>query len=245
MHSPRRTLLAAGLGLLLGPRLAFARGDAVKGSGVAATQRRDVGSFSAITLGAPVSVVLRAAARESIEIVGDDNVLPLIETRVRGTGTGRSLQIDLPAGAQIDPRIPVVVTVDYVGIEAIALSGSGRITASAMKAGKLDASVGGSGSISLPGLAASELAVSIGGSGVFTGDGRTGQLALGIGGSGRCDAEKLIADDVSVSMAGSGQARVHADRSLRATIVGSGVVWFSGAAAVAVSSVGSGQVKRI
>jgi Putative auto-transporter adhesin, head GIN domain len=246
MSASRRSLLAAtGAGLLLGPGRAFAWGDAVKGSGVAATQRRDVGTFNAVSPGAPVSVVLRAAARESIEIVGDDNILPLIETRVRGSGARRSLQIDLPARAQIDPRIPLIVTVDYVGLETIALGGSGHITGDAMKAVKLDASVGGSGSISLTRVSASELSIAIGGSGAFRSDGRTGKLALSIGGSGRCDAERLIADDVSVNLAGSGKARVHADRSLRASIVGSGDLSYSGAATPSVTSVGSGQVKRI
>ncbi len=71
------------------------------------------------------------------------------------------------------------------------------------------------------------------------------RLALAIGGSGRCDAERLIAEDVSVSLAGSADARVHADRALRASILGRGVLFHAGAALPTLSLVGGGRVSRI
>ena len=242
MTLARRPLLAlAGSAILSGPRLARAR-DTVHGSGVAATQRRDVGAFTGVSLGAPFAVVLRPGSREAIEIVADDNVLPLIETKVRGE---RSLQIELANDARIEPRTPVVVTIDFVRLDALALGGSGTISAKAMKSANLDASIGGSGSISLSGLDIGDLAVSIGGSGVFRAEGRARQLAVGVGGSGSCDTERLAAEDASVSIAGSGNARVRADKALSAVIAGSGDVYYTGAATAQISIVGTGRVKRI
>jgi hypothetical protein len=246
MCCSRRPLLAlAGVAFALGPRLAWAAPDRLTGSGVAASERRDVGAFTAVSLGAPFSLLLRPAARESVEIVADDNVLPLIETRVRGSGGQRRLEIEWPPEARIDPRTPVVITIDFVRIEAIAVGGSGRVSGGALRTDRLVASIGGSGTMSLTGIDAREVEVVIGGSGRFGGAGRTGKLALSIGGSGRCDAERLIADDVSVSLAGSADARVHADRALRASIVGSGVLFHAGAALPTLSLVGGGRVTRI
>ncbi|HEY4958072.1 MAG TPA: head GIN domain-containing protein [Caldimonas sp.] len=245
MTCTRRPLLVAAIvGLALGPRIARA-GDTVRGSGVATTQRREIGAFTGIALGAPVAVVLRAANRESIEIVGDDNILPLIETRLTGSGSGRTLEIVLPRNTRIEPRTPVVVTVDYVHVDALAVGGSGRISSNGMKAGKLAASIGGSGTMTLAGLQADQLDVAVGGSGNVNTDGRARKLSVSIAGSGACEAERLIAGDVAVSMAGSGSARVHAETSLRASIVGNGDVLYSGPATPQASIVGSGRLRRL
>ncbi|MGZ8260294.1 MAG: head GIN domain-containing protein [Caldimonas sp.] len=245
MTVARRSLLVlAGLALGFGAHRALAA-ETVRGSGAAATERRDVGTFVGVALGAPFKVVLRPASREAIEIVADDNLLPLIETKLRGFGNDRTLQIELPRDTRVEPRTPIVVTIDYVRLEELAVGGSGRISAKSMKAPKLDAAIGGSGSIDLADLDAGNLAVAIGGSGVFRADGRARKVSVSIAGSGRCDAERLVADDVAVSVAGSGDTRVRAETALRASIAGSGDVYHSGAATPQVSIAGSGRVKRI
>jgi len=245
MSLARRPFLAfAGLALLPFARSAAAQ-TLVKGSGVAATQRRDIGAFVGVGLGAPFAVVLRAGAREAIEIVADDNILALVQTRLEGSGSERRLQIDLPRDTRVEPRTPVVVTIDYVRLEDLALGGAGSITARSMRAPKLEAAIGGSGKIDLGDLDAGNLTVAIGGSGTFRADGKARTLSVSIGGSGRCDAERLVANDVSVSVAGSGDTRVRAETALRASIAGSGDVHHSGAAIPQVAIVGSGRVKRI
>jgi len=244
MTLARRPLLAlAGLTLLAGARLGDAA-DTVRGSGTATTERRDIGTFVGVALGAPFAVVLRPASREAIEIVADDNVLRLIETTLRGSGNDRTLQIQLARNTRIEPRTPVVVTVDVVRLERVALGGAGSIVGKSFKAPKLDAAVGGSGSIALRELDAGELSVAIGGSGSFRADGRANKLSVDIAGSGNCHTAHLAAAEVSVAVAGSGDARVRADNALSASIAGSGDVYHSGAATPQVAIVGTGRVKR-
>ncbi|HEX4236157.1 MAG TPA: head GIN domain-containing protein [Caldimonas sp.] len=241
---PFLALAALTLALAVASPSAFAA-DTVRGTGVAATDRRDVGAFVGVAVGGSIAVVLRQGNREAIEIVADDNVLPLIETEVRGSGDERTLQIDFVKNARVEPRTPIVVTVDFVRLERLALGGSGSIDGKAIKTAKLKAAIGGSGSIGLGGIDVGDLAVSIGGSGSFRADGQARNLAVNIGGSGHCDAERLTASDVTVAMAGSGDARVHADSALKATIAGSGDVYYSGAATPHVAIVGSGRVKKL
>ena len=226
MSVARRPLLAfAGFALLPVARYAAGAETLVKGSGVASTQRRDVGTFVGVGLAAPFAVVLRAASREAIEIVADDNILPLVQTQLKGSGNERSLQIDLPRDTRVEPRTPIVITVDYVRLQ--------------------DLAIGGSGKIDLAGLDAERLSVAIGGSGTFRADGRARTLSVSIGGSGRCDAERLVAADVSVSIGGSGDARVRAETALSASIAGSGDLYHAGAAVPQAAIVGSGRIKRI
>ena len=246
MSLARRPLLAwAALALLPAARSASAADTLVKGSGIATTQRREIGVFLGIGVGGPFAVVLRAGSREAIAIVADDNVLPLIETRVRSSGSDRTLEIDLRRDTRVEPRTPIVVTVDYVRLDELAVGGSGSISARSMKAAKLEAAVGGSGSIGLDDLDAGNLIVAIGGSGTFRADGRAARMSVSVAGSGRCDAQRLVVGDVTASVAGSGDARVRAETSLRVSIAGSGDVYHSGAAAPQVSIVGSGRAKRI
>lgn len=245
MSLARRLLLIGAAGAcLLGPGLAAADTE-VKGSGTALTQRREIGAFSGVALSAPFTVVLRAGSRESIEIVGDDNIVPLVKTSLRSTGARSTLQIELPRDTRVVARVPVVVTIDYVRVEALAIGGTGNISGNALKSAKLEASIGGSGTLRLPQLEVGELAVSMGGSGVFAADGTARSVAISVAGSGRCDTERLAAADVNVSIAGSGDARVRADASLRVSIAGSGDVYYSGTATPQVSVVGSGRIKKI
>jgi hypothetical protein len=240
----RPFLVLAATGLFSGWRLALGA-DLLRGSGVAATQRREIGPFTGVALGASFKVVLRIADREAVEVVADDNVLPLIETRVRGDGQEKTLAIELARNTRIDPRTPIVVTVDVVRLERLALGGSGSIEGKKLKGARLAAAIGGSGSIGLAEIDVDELSVVVGGSGSFRADGRAKTLAVQIGGSGSCDTERLAAAEVSVAVAGSGDARVRADNVLSASIAGSGNVYHRGAAAPQAAIVGSGRIVRL
>ncbi len=152
----------------------------------------------------------------------------------------------MPRETRVEPRTPVVVTVDFVRLESLALGSSGTITGQRLHLGKLAAAVGGSGEMRLPALeVATTLEVSVGGSGRIAADGRARSLSVSVAGSGRCDLDRLVAGDVSVAVAGSGTARVHARTSLGATIAGSGDVLYRGDVTPSSTIVGNGRLKRL
>jgi hypothetical protein len=245
MSLSRRPFLAlAGVGLL-GEAPAARAAGVVRGSGASTSAQRDVAHFAAIAVGGPFKVVVRPAAREGVTIVADDNVLPLIETTLRGSGDERTLQIEFARNTRVEPRTPIVVTVDVLSLTRLALGGAGSIEGDALKTPKLSAAIGGAGSISLANLDAGELVVAIGGSGSFRADGRAPKLVVDVAGSGKCDTERVAAADVKVSIAGSGDAHVRADDALSVSIAGSGDVYHSGAAKPHVAIVGSGRVRPL
>ena len=246
MISPRRVaFVLVVVASLACAGVVVAAQDPVRGSGVAAAQHRDVGAFTAVALGASFAVILRSSSREGIDVVADDNLMPLIVTKMEGIGAGRTLKLDVAPGARIDPKTPIVITVDVVRLDAIALGGSGSVVGTNLKQSKLATTIGGSGEIRLPSLDAGELEVSIGGSGRFVADGRAGKLSVRIAGSGHCVAGQLVAGNVSASVAGSGTAMVHADNVLDVSIAGSGDVLYSGNARPRASLVGRGRLKRL
>lgn len=215
-------------------------GATVVGSGRVATENRPVAGFDAIALRGSITLVLRQGEREALELSADDNLLPLVETRV----VGRTLEIGPAPNAGWRTRNDIRAVVDLVQLQALSLAGSGDVAAEALNAGTLELVVNGSGDVRLRRLAADQVSVRIAGSGDVVLDGRSGKLAISVAGSGDVDAGRLEADDASVSIAGSGDADLNAGRTLAITIAGSGDVRHRGNASVQTAIAGSGSVRR-
>ena len=242
--------LAAGV-LIAAPAFAeqsswwhWTAGNATLGSGKVATETRTVGSFQAIELKGSMKLVVQQAPKESVELRGDDNLLPLIETAVVDHAGIPTLEIDIKRGTSFSTRNPIVVTVNVATLKSLSLSGSGDAVADGLKAGDLQLRVSGSGDVRVRRLDADALMVKVSGSGDVGVSGHAAKLSVSIAGSGDVTTHELQADDVSVSIAGSGDASVNARKTLAVSIAGSGDVAYVGDAAVKASIAGSGSVKK-
>lgn len=219
-------------------------GSRVSGSGHLQSDTRSVGSFQAISLKSSVKLVLRQGSRESVEVRADDNILPLIETRVVDAGGVQTLEVRTRAGASYSTQTTPIVTVDLIKLTGLGVSGSGDISGEALKSPTLKVAVSGAGDIRLNKLDVDDLGVKVSGSGDIRFDGRAGKLAVSIAGSGDVDTAGLQADDVSVNIAGSGDASVNARKTLAVSIAGSGDVVYRGDAVARTSIAGSGTVTK-
>jgi Putative auto-transporter adhesin, head GIN domain len=218
---------------------------ATTGSGKAATETREASGFAAISLRGNMDLVVRQGAREGVQVTADDNLLPLLQTVVEGSGDQRTLVIQWPRGETVRTRAKTVVTVDVVKLTSVASSGSGDINVESLKTPALKLSISGSSDARLMKLDTDQLNVSISGSGDVSASGRAGKLGLSIAGSGNLRARELAADDVDISIAGSGNADVQAAKTLAVAIAGSGDVAYSGAATLTKSRIaGSGRVRQ-
>ena len=174
-------------------------------------------------------------------MTADENLLPLVETRVE---RGRVDAAQIPPPRQGASRCADRATV-WIRVELIQLAGMAcrrlQPEGERLRAGKLSLSVGGSGGISAALRAERRRDV-----GPRPGQRRRQERSatLSIAGSGSVAIAGLAADDVSVGIAGSGSAEVQAQRRLTISIAGSGRVRHSGPAVPTVSIVGSGGVQR-
>ena len=216
----------------------------VSGSGKIQTETRDTGSFQAISLKTSARLVLRQGSREGVELRADDNILPLIETRIVDGAGGPTLEIRSRDGASYSTKTTPVVTIDLIKLSSLAVTGSGDVTGDALKSPALKITVSGAGDIRLSRLAVDDLGIKVTGSGDIRFNGRAGKLGIAVAGSGDVDTAGLEADEVSVSIAGSGNASVNARKTLAVTIAGSGDVVYSGDALPKTSIAGSGTVRK-
>lgn len=218
---------------------------ATTGSGSVLTEARNVAGFSSIALRGSIDLVVRQGEREAVQVMADDNIVPLVQTLVEGTGEARVLRIQLKAGESIRTRNRIEVTVDLVKLHSIAASGSGDIAVKPLKTPSLSLSISGSSDAKFEQIEAGSFSISIAGSGDVAARGKANKLDIAIAGSGDVRARELMADEVSVSIAGSGDASVTATKVLSASIAGSGDVDYGGGATLARSRVaGSGTIRQ-
>lgn len=189
----------------------------ITGSGVVKTQERKLDGFNVIESKGSIDVDVKLGPQYAVVVEADDNLFDVIRTEVRGD----SLVID--SKGSWNTHHDIVVHVTLPALLALGLQGSGDVKINGYKGDKLGIKIQGSGDVAATGSA--------------------GTLHLVIQGSGDADFSRVEADAVLVRIDGSGDAKVRANKSIEATIHGSGDVTWSGDAAKVDSQIyGSGEL---
>jgi hypothetical protein len=190
----------------------------VHGSGVPATQARNVAPFDAVELAGANNVVIRAGAKQSVVVHADDNLLDRVTTEVH-SGT---LVIGNTPGS-FETNAPMSVDITVPSLTALKLTGSGNIVAD--------------------GVDSQSLAVTLPGSGTLSGSGTATNLDVTVGGSGVVRFTTLVAAHAHAVVSGSGSIFLAATESLDASVSGSGAILYSGNPTKVTKSVtGSGAI---
>jgi hypothetical protein len=198
---------------------AYVSPNTIQGSGVAKTETRDVGAFSRIDSTGSADVIVTIGDKQSLTVEADDNILPLIDTEVKGD------KLVISSHDSYSPRTDIKITITVPKLDEASVRGSGTIKASGVDAQDFKTQLTGSGDISLEGKATS--------------------LKATVTGSGSLDASKFTVGDADVRVSGSGDARINASKSLNASVSGSGDVQYSGnPSAVERHVSGSGSVRK-
>lgn len=210
----------------------------VKGNGNVTTVTRTIDDFDKVSIGGSFDVNLVAGKEGKITIEGEENVIPFIETEVKGN----KLKIQFKENTNIRTTRRLLVTVPFEDIEAISLGGSGNVKVEKIiKASEVALSLGGSGNI-IAQINSDETKASIGGSGNIKLKGTSNNLKCSIAGSGSVKAYNLETENLKASIAGSGSVQATVKTKIKASIVGSGSVYYKGNPKIDTSTIGSGDV---
>jgi Putative auto-transporter adhesin, head GIN domain len=173
------------------------------GSGVPATEVRDVSAFNSVELAGSNNVVIRVGAKQSIVVKADANLLDRVTTEVQ---SGKLVIGNTPGS--FTTKSPMGVKVNVPTLDALTLAGSGNIVVN--------------------GIETESLKVTLPGSGTLTGSGTTTRLDVTVSGSGTVQFTRLVANDVRAVVSGSGSIFITAARSLDASISGAGAILYGG-----------------
>lgn len=227
----------AALTLLLAPSgaQAWSWGGGTKGDGQKVAQPREVGPFSRIRLEGSLDARVTVGPARAVSVTIDQNLQPLVETRVEGDTLVISAR---EASWQGEGRVDVSVP----ALRGLAIRGSGDAAIEGGE-GDLSLSISGSGDLTWRGRAGA-LAAAVSGSGDMQLSGTATSVEISVAGSGDVRARELEAGRADVSVAGSGDVEVRlAGGPLRASVAGSGdVVWYGEGRVEQASSVGSGRI---
>jgi hypothetical protein len=189
----------------------------VHGSGVAASQTREVSEFAAVDVAGASRVSIRVGQPRTVVVRADDNLLELVTTDVRDgvLVISESDSFDTETPLRVDVTVPV--------LDELRLSGAGVMTVAGVDARRLVVSVPGAGSVHVAGS--------------------TRRLEADLAGVGELDLADLVATQADVTVSGSGVARVHVTGALDALVSGTGaVVYRGGPARVTRTVTGTGAI---
>ena len=195
-------------------------GTEVKGSGIVKTETREVAGFTSISFQSMGKVTVQQTGRESVTIRAEDNILPLLETRV----SDHTLHLGILKDADIAPTQPIEFAVEVKNLESLDLSGAGNIDAKGIQGKQLSVSVSGVGNVTVAGSADA--------------------LNLQVSGVGNYQGEDFKTRRGTVRNSGVGHAVVNVSDQLEANVSGVGSVEYVGSPQVQESVSGVGRVKR-
>lgn len=211
------TLCLTVLGLFTGCVLTLGR---IRGSGIIKTESRESNTFSSVSFKSVGKLKIQQTGKESLTIIAEDNILPILESRV----SGQTLYINNANKSSIDPTQPIEFVVEVKSLERLDINGVGSIEVKDIQGKRLSVSLDGVGSIAIAG--------------------NVDVLELNLDGVGSFNGENLNAKQATVRNKGVGSAVVNVSEELYATVLGIGSIEYIGSPQVKESVKGMGAIKK-
>jgi len=192
--------------------------DEIVGSAKLQKQRREVGSFNSISTEGAFDLRIVCQKPLSVEIEGDDNILPLVSTEV----SNNVLHIKSLRGYSVSD--PVTLRISVPSLEGISATGAGNIQVSGIGNEKFSIDANGAPTIMVTG--------------------ETRGLNIDVSGAGKIDTHRLRAAQVVVDSKGISNIEVHASERLDVIVSGPSHVTYEGDAVVNQKVNGPGKVEK-
>jgi Protein of unknown function (DUF2807). len=235
--------------------------DSVRGSGKIVTQSVDVRGFERVSLNGVGDVYIEQGDTESLTIETDDNILPLLETTVRG----RELVLSVEPNRDINPSRSIIYRLTVQDLNGVEVNGSGNFSIEQVQSKDMEITVRGSGDVNIKGLDADTLSINLSGSGNITVeelsvktvdtdvkgsgdikmDGNAETQTISVSGSGNYLAADLETISADVRVPGSADITVWVQDELKINMNGSGSVRYYGKPTVDQSGFGSGDISSL
>ena len=190
----------------------------VTGSGKRVVQKRDIGSFTSITTEGAFHIEVTCQKEPSLEIEGDDNVLPLITAEI----SNNVLQLSNSKGYSVNEPIKIKLSVS--NLEGLSVSGAGRID--------------------IKGMNNDSFEIDSKGAPVIMVSGSTKTITIDSSGAGQIDTNNLRAARATVDTKGATKIELDVAEQLDVTVSGPSTVTYKGDPVVNKTINGPGTVAR-
>jgi len=191
----------------------------VKGSGNIISETRNATGFTSISLEGSADVKVVFGDAESVVVMAEDNIVPLIETNIQD----HQLIIKTVPNMTFLATKPVLVNVTMISLDGVSISGMGNIDVVEVAGDSFRADLIGSGNIVLSGAA--------------------NTVNLSLTGTGNIYGDQLKTKIATMVLGGMGNITVFASNKVDATISGSGDIRYSGSPINVIKNIsGTGRI---
>ena len=175
----------------------------VKGNGNFVSEMRELSKFKAIEIAIGYDKILVNCGEEpSLHISGDENILPLITTRI----SKGILRIESDSTFKTKADSEIIINVK--SLKEFTFDGVGETVIQNVNSEKFTCNINGVGSCDL--------------------NGKVRSFNISVNGVGSVNARQLIADDVIASLNGVGSVKLYSKNSLNASVNGIGGLTYYG-----------------
>lgn len=213
----------------------------VTGRGNVVEESRHVSGYNGIDLRCNATIDYVQDSVFSISLSAQSNILEVLRTSVEG----ETLVIEFDKGVR--RHKPIHIVIHSPGVNALLLSGSGRInTSNTISGSDLSLRISGSGNINISSLNVQQLSAGISGSGnINLAGGTATSESFSVSGSGNIKALDVSAATNTSKISGSGDISVKASDALDLIITGSGNIRYTGTPVINSRISGSGKIIHI
>ena len=214
--------------------------NCVEGTGAEVRKSIQIADFTELELDNNVQVYLSQGNTQQIEVLGQENLIPLLNTKVKGD----KWVIEFDDCIESSASFEVYVTVPK--LTKIVVDGSGSIKSeNSFKGEIMEIELNGSGNLWLD-LQVKELETELNGSGDVQLKGSTKQHDIYLDGSGDIMADQMTSDVVDIKVNGSGDVQVDVSYEINVKVNGSGDVYYKGKVKKISSDInGSGNLHQL
>ena len=192
----------------------------VQGNGILASEIRNLSNFKAIEISIGYDkIIVNFGEEPSLHISGDENILPLITTRIsKGV-----LKIESDSTFETNSDSEMIINIK--SIKDFTFDGVGKMVIYNLNENKFNCNINGVGSCELKGKVES--------------------FYVSVNGVGSVSARELIADDVVANLNGVGSVKLYAKNSLNASVNGiGGLTYFGNPAELILNDSGIGGITK-
>ena len=201
--------------------------------------------FTGVVAGGPIDVIVKIGMDEGVRFEGDAEAISTLVTEVKGKVLIIRPKTSWKSWAKKYENKKITAYVTAKDITSLTMSGNGGITAtSEFIAREFTATLSGSGSIKAK-LNTDKLTAVISGSGNLMLSGKADDANVTLSGSGKLSGKELSMDILSTRISGSGSVTAHVEDLIKATISGSGHVYYTGYASLEQKVFGSGGITKL
>jgi hypothetical protein len=212
--------------------------DGVSGNGNVVAENREVSGFSEIDAGGMFKIILEQSNQESLKIETDENLMPLIRTKV----LNNVLKISSDRPIRNSKNLNIYIT--FRDIHKISVSGAcSVISRDDLKLDELTIDGSGATEIDIR-LISQRFDADLSGANEVRLSGETGVFELELSGASKIRAFDFIAQEVRIEASGAADANVYAEKHLNARASGAASIKYMGNPSIDQHISGAGSIRK-